>query len=73
MKNHSFYQFVLTQRGAKNGYGQFAEAMFEDLMFPKYENQYHMLSDYIENYGSAQMKLSLFDDLYREYEEWRKF
>ncbi|GGB06066.1 YozE family protein [Macrococcus hajekii] len=73
MKSHSFYQYALTQRGAKDEYGEFAEAVFDDLMFPKYEHEYHHLSDYIENYGTAMMKLTVFDELYRDYEEWRRF
>ncbi|TDL95578.1 YozE family protein [Macrococcus brunensis] len=73
MKDHSFYQYILTLRGSKNAEGVFAEAVFDDLMFPKQAQSYHDLSDYIENYGTTDMKLSVFDDLYESYEEWRRF
>ncbi len=72
-KSFSFYQYILTLRGANGSKGDFADEVFNDLMFPKDEADYHSLSDYIENYGSAQMQLSVFDDLYEQYEEWRKF
>ncbi|TDM15415.1 YozE family protein [Macrococcus bovicus] len=73
MKDHSFYQYVLTLRGSNDAEGLFAEAVFADLMFPKQAQSYHELSDYIENYGTMAMNLSVFDDLFHAYEEWRHF
>ncbi|KAA1040231.1 YozE family protein [Macrococcus equipercicus] len=72
-KSFSFYQYILTVRGAKGEAGVFADEAFDDLMFPKYETDYNLLSDYIENYGSADMRLSVFDELYDKYQEWLKF
>ncbi|WP_414046426.1 YozE family protein [Macrococcus equi] len=73
MKSNSFYQYALTERGAKNEFGEFAEAIFNDLMFPKFTNDFNTLSTYIEEYGSAQMSLSTFDKMYEAYIEWLKF
>lgn len=73
MARSSFYHFVLTERGAGNEFGQFAEAIFLDLMFPRYESDYNQLSTYIEEYGTADMSLSTYDRLYEKYIEWLKF
>ncbi|TDM13260.1 YozE family protein [Macrococcus lamae] len=72
-KSFSFYQYILTVRGSKGPEGTFAEEAFEDLMFPKYETDFNLLSDYIENYGSSKMQLAVFDELYDKYQEWLKF
>ena len=37
MKDHSFYQFVLTVRGRNDEKGRLAEEIFDDLSFPKHE------------------------------------
>ena len=73
MNKASFYHFVLNERGAKNEYGIFAEAVFNDLMFPKDTSDFHVISTYIEEYGSGEMSLSIFDQLYEKYTEWQKF
>lgn len=73
MARSSFYHFVLTERGAGNEFGQFAEAVFLDLMFPRDESDYNQLSTYIEEYGTADMSLSTYDRLYEKYIEWLKF
>lgn len=72
-KSLSFYQYIMTQRGRIDEIGAFAEAVFEDLMFPKYISTYHELSDYIENYGTSEMSLSVFDSEFEHYQEWLKF
>lgn len=72
-KSFSFYQYLLTVRGSGDEQGLFADAAFCDLMFPKYESDYDTLSTYIENYGSYDMKLIVFDDLFDQYQEWLKF
>ena len=38
VKNYSFYQFIMTVRGRKDDKGVFAEQIFEDLAFPKHED-----------------------------------
>lgn len=73
MKQISFYHYVLTERGAKNDFGRFAEAVFNDLMFPKDMLDFDALSTYIEEYGSYEMSLSTFDDMYAAYQEWLNF
>lgn len=55
MKQISFYHYVLTERGANNEFGRFAEAVFNDLMFPKEMYDFDDLSTYIEEYGSFDM------------------
>lgn len=72
-KSLPFYQYIMTQRGRNDEAGQLAEAVFEDLMFPKYAANYHELSDYIENYGTSAMSLAVFDEQFEAYQEWLKF
>ncbi|MCE5089677.1 YozE family protein [Staphylococcus devriesei] len=73
MKDHSFYQFALTARGRKDSKGELAEEIFNDLSFPKYESDFNELSDYIEMQSDITLPMSIFDDLYAEYQEWLKF
>lgn len=73
MKNHSFYQFILTVRGQKDAKGDLAEEIFDDLSFPKHEKDFHQLSDYVETHGNFTVSMAVFDDLYEEYQEWLKF
>lgn len=73
MKQVSFYHYALTERGARNDYGIFAEAVFNDLMFPKDVSDFNLLSTYIEEYGSSDMSLATFDQMYAAYQEWLNF
>ncbi|ARJ51845.1 YozE family protein [Staphylococcus lutrae] len=73
MKDVSFYQFVLTVRGQKDDKGTFAEQIFQDLSFPKYEKNFDVISAYIETEGNYTLPMSVFDDLYDEYQEWLQF
>ncbi|MBF1992183.1 YozE family protein [Staphylococcus schleiferi] len=73
MKDSSFYQFALTVRGRKDLQGALAEMIFEDLSFPKYEKSFDVLSEYIETEGNYTLPMSVFDDLYEEYQEWLQF
>jgi len=73
MKNYSFYQFAMTVIGRKDDKGRLAEQIFEDLAFPRHENDFNTLSDYIETHGDFTLSMSVFDDLYEEYTEWLKF
>lgn len=73
MKNYSFYQFAMTVRGRKDDKERLAEQIFEDLAFPRHENDFNTLSDYIETHGDFTLSMSVFDDLYEEYTEWLKF
>ncbi|MCS4485422.1 YozE family protein [Staphylococcus americanisciuri] len=73
MKDASFYQFALTVRGRRDDKGAFAEMVFQDLDFPKYESDFNKLSEYIETEGNYTLSLSVFDALFEEYQEWLQF
>ncbi|HEC2156108.1 TPA: YozE family protein [Staphylococcus delphini] len=73
MKDVSFYQFALTVRGRKDDAGQLAEQIFQDLSFPKYDKDFDALSEYIETEGNFTLPMSVFDNLYEEYQEWLQF
>ncbi|KDE96234.1 hypothetical protein CM54_04160 [Staphylococcus sp. TE8] len=73
VKNYSFYQFVMTVRGRKDDKGELAEQIFDDLAFPKHEDDFNILSEYIETQSEFTVPMYVFDDLYEEYTEWLKF
>ena len=73
VKNYSFYQFIMTVRGRKDDKGVFAEQIFEDLAFPKHEDDFNTLSESIETHSEFTLPMSVFDDLYDDYTEWLKF
>ncbi|MBS3508869.1 YozE family protein, partial [Staphylococcus aureus] len=50
-----------------------SEEIFDDLAFPKHDDDFNILSDYIETHGDFTLPMSVFDDLYEEYTEWLKF
>lgn len=66
---HSFYQFVLSFRGANNSFGFFAEAMFYDQAFPKFETRFEPLSKYMEELAHSELSASIFDELWKQYLE----
>ena len=63
----SFYQFVLTYRGAHSDEGLFAEEVFEDSLFPRSSTSFSELSDYVEMQASTYMTTTVFDVLWQEY------
>ncbi len=63
----TFYEFVLTYRGASNEKGDFAEAVFEDSLFPRGTFNFHEISQYVELQADVKMKTSIFDELWDEY------
>ena len=63
----SFYHFVLTYRGAADAKGDFAEAMFNDLMFPKTTTDFDELSTYIEMQADPHLSTYVFDELWESY------
>lgn len=63
----TFYEFVITCRGATDDRGIFAEAVFEDSMFPKRSMSFHEISQYVEMQANDEMKASVFDELWEEY------
>ncbi|ALN76414.1 MULTISPECIES: YozE family protein [Staphylococcus] len=73
MKDASFYHFLLTVRGRPNEEGTFAEMVYDDLDFPKQESDFDKLSNYVETEGNYTLSMSVFDTLYEEFQEWRRF
>lgn len=69
--DRSFYQFALAFRGGgKNDvHAVFAEAMFNDLGFPKEEKHFDSLSRYVEDKADPHMPSTVFDELFAQYEE----
>lgn len=63
----SFYHFVLTYRGAADDKGHFAEAMFNDSMFPKTATDFNELSAYIEMQADPYLSTYIFDELWEIY------
>ena len=60
----SFYRYLMTQRDADSTdeVAQFANNAQHDLTFPKQEQNYEKLSDYLPS-------MSIFDRAYRMYED----
>ena len=63
----TFYHFVLTYRGASDEKGAFAEAVFEDMAFPKASISFDELSAYVEMQADDAMSTSVFDELWEAY------
>ncbi|MBM7711413.1 YozE family protein [Enterococcus xiangfangensis] len=70
----SFYQYILTQRG-HNFYDPveaFAGAVAKDIMFPKYSEDYHEITDYLELSVDYLNSMDLFDQVWESYLENNK-
>lgn len=69
--DRSFYQFVLSFRGGKKDDSKsvFAEAVFNDLSFPKDEKSFDPLSRYLEEKADPEMPSVVFDELFVLYKE----
>lgn len=65
----TFYHFVLTYRGASDEKGAFAEAVFDDLAFPKASVSFDELSAYVEMQAHSAMQAHVFDAIWEEYRE----
>lgn len=67
--DRSFYQFALTYRGklVEDDFSRFADAMFLDHGFPRDENDFELLSRYIEEKAHPALKASAFDAMWEEY------
>lgn len=65
----SFYQYMMTQRVSKllTPIDYFAEAMFEDIAFPKHSEDFQEISRYLEDNVSYLTNLSVFDDAWDMY------
>lgn len=64
----SFYHYMMKHRAAlmKNEISQFAEAMYDDLSFPKQSDQYEEISSYLELSGMLE-SMSIFDEAWDLY------
>lgn len=67
--DRSFYQFALKYRGKliEDDFSRFADAMFLDHGFPRDENDFELLSRYIEEKAHPALKASAFDAMWEEY------
>lgn len=65
----SFYQYVLAFRGGdwSDPKARFAEAMFEDVAFPKNATSFEEVSAYIEMQADPYITTSAFDELWEMY------
>lgn len=63
----TFYEFVLTYRGANNEKGRFAEAVFEDSLFPRSSTAFQTVSNYVEMQANENMKAATLDEIWDEY------
>ena len=67
----SFYQYLMTQRDpdSTDEVAQFANNAQHDQTFPKQEQDYEKLSDYLELNASYLPSMSIFDRAYEMYQE----
>ncbi|AIS09182.1 MAG: YozE family protein [Lactobacillus helsingborgensis] len=67
----SFYRFLMTQRDAdsKDEVAQFANNAQNDQTFPKQEQSYEKLSDYLELNAGYLPSMSIFDRAYQMYRD----
>lgn len=67
----SFYQYLMTQRDpdSTDEVAQFANNAQHDQTFPKQEQNYEKLSDYLELNASYLPSMSIFDRAYEMYQE----
>ena len=66
-----FYRYLMTQRNADSNdeVAQFANNAQNDQTFPKQEQNYEKLSDYLELNGGYLPSMSIFDKAYQMYRE----
>lgn len=69
----TFYQYLLTFRRSNdnNEIALLAEHVFFDHSFPKHSRDYHELSSYLEMNVDYILNMSIFDDIWQMYEEYR--
>lgn len=71
----SFYRYLMTQRDpdAVDEVSQFANNAQHDLEFPKQEQNYEKLSDYLELNASYLPSMQVFDKAYQMYQDKMKY
>lgn len=67
----SFYRYLMTQRNADSNdeVAQFANNAQNDQTFPKQEQSYEKLSDYLELNAGYLPSMSIFDRAYQMYRD----
>ncbi|MDF7668367.1 MULTISPECIES: YozE family protein [unclassified Lactobacillus] len=67
----SFYRYLMTQRDSDSNdeIAQFANNAQNDQTFPKQEQDYEKLSDYLELNAGYLSSMSIFDRAYEMYQE----
>ncbi|MDF7672049.1 YozE family protein [Lactobacillus sp. ESL0701] len=67
----SFYRYLMTQRDSDSNdeIAQFANNAQNDQTFPKQEQDYEKLSDYLELNAGYLSSMSIFDQAYEMYQE----
>lgn len=67
----SFYRYLMTLRDpdSHTEIAQFANNAEHDTTFPKQEQNYEKLSDYLELNAGYLPSMSIFDEAYRMYED----
>lgn len=71
----SFYRYLMTQRDpdATDEISQFANNAQHDLEFPKQEQDYEKISDYLELNASYLPSMQVFDKAYQMYQDKMKY
>ncbi|MDF2536116.1 MAG: hypothetical protein K0R18_2278 [Bacillales bacterium] len=69
----TFYQYLLTfrQSNKDNEIAMLAEHVFLDHSFPKRSKNYHELSSYLEMNTDYMLNMTLFDEVWLMYEDYR--
>ncbi|RMC25174.1 MULTISPECIES: YozE family protein [unclassified Lactobacillus] len=67
----SFYRYLMTQRNnnSSSEIAQFANNAQNDQTFPKQEQDYEKLSNYLELNAGYLSSMSIFDDAYQMYRD----
>ncbi len=67
----SFYHFLMTKRnpGSSDPIAEFANNAFYDQSFPKQEEDFDLISKYLEENAVYLPTMTIFDDAWKEYQE----
>ncbi|ALB28863.1 MULTISPECIES: YozE family protein [Companilactobacillus] len=70
----SFYEFLMTLRNADSvePEAEFAMNAFRDTSFPKQEQNYQKLSEYLELNAGYLPSMTIFDEAFQKYQETDK-
>ncbi|CAJ1189147.1 UPF0346 protein [Companilactobacillus crustorum] len=67
----SFYAYLMTLRNVESvePEAEFANNAFHDTSFPKQEEDYQKLSEYLELNAGYLPSMTIFDEVYQKYQE----